>query len=172
MRTILHHSVRIGLCLLLSLLLIGCQDDMHVLLDGQRSIAHAGGMAAGRTYTNSLEALQSSRSKGFRIIEIDLNWTQDEELVLIHDWGQTWRTLFNETGIPTLEEFVSANMIDGLKKRVSMPFTPIFFLSNRIDEGLFVPNCLSRIAPRSRIALDCSDRACHPHWNVIRAGIT
>lgn len=110
----MHSSIRTRFCLLLSLLLIGCQSDTRAFLSAQRSIAHAGGVAAGRAYTNSLQALQSSRSIGFRIIEIDLNWTQDGELVLIHDWGKTWHTLFNQTGIPTLEEFESAGMTDGL----------------------------------------------------------
>ncbi|MBF0442081.1 MAG: hypothetical protein HQK54_09265 [Oligoflexales bacterium] len=78
------------------------------LLDEKHFIAHAAGAMGDQLYTESLEALDSSYSRGYRLIEIDLNSTSDNVLVGIHDW-QTWRenvdTKLLGTGIPTKEQF-------------------------------------------------------------------
>lgn len=58
-------------------------------------IAHAGGIIKGVMYTNSLEAINNSYNKGFRYIELDFNWTNDGELVLIHDWDDEFAELFD-----------------------------------------------------------------------------
>lgn len=81
-----------------------------------RAIAHAGGMSAGMTYTNSLEALEEAHRSGFRCFEVDLNWTADGKLALIHDWRRTWKRLFPEQprGHPRLAEFLAAPMSCGL----------------------------------------------------------
>lgn len=53
-------------------------------------IAHAGGGIDGNIYTNSLEALDLSYSKGCRLFELDLTLTTDNKIVGIHDApGQT-----------------------------------------------------------------------------------
>ncbi len=57
-------------------------------------IAHAGGGYNGLSYTNSIEALNSSYQTGFRYIEIDFSWTSDEKIVCLHDWGKTFKKLF------------------------------------------------------------------------------
>ena len=57
-------------------------------------IAHAGGGIAGVTYSNSREALDHSYGKGLRLFEIDLNWTTDGHLVLVHDWQDSSRDWF------------------------------------------------------------------------------
>lgn len=49
-------------------------------------VAHAGGMAGGMTYTNSIAALDDSYAKGFRVFEIDLQTTSDGHDVCGHDW--------------------------------------------------------------------------------------
>jgi arylsulfatase A-like enzyme len=49
-------------------------------------VAHAGGGIKGRSYTNSLEALDENYRRGFRFFELDFNWTSDNQLVCIHDW--------------------------------------------------------------------------------------
>ena len=49
-------------------------------------IAHGGGAIDGRTYTDSLEAVVSSISRGYRMIELDLLVTTDGFLVAAHDW--------------------------------------------------------------------------------------
>ena len=48
-------------------------------------IAHAGGALGDQTYTNSLEALEANATS-FDLIEIDLSWTSDSQLVCLHDW--------------------------------------------------------------------------------------
>jgi glycerophosphoryl diester phosphodiesterase len=49
-------------------------------------IAHSGGSIDGFTYTNSLEAVESSIRRGYKMIELDLQITTDGFLVAAHDW--------------------------------------------------------------------------------------
>ena len=49
-------------------------------------IAHAGGGINNKTYTNSIEAVNESIKKGYKLIEIDLRETTDEYFVGFHDW--------------------------------------------------------------------------------------
>ena len=74
--------------------------------DPSRYIAHAGGAIDGITYTNSLEALDVSYSKGFKLFEIDITKTSDGHWVANHDW-KSWKTKTNYKGPipPTLEDF-------------------------------------------------------------------
>ena len=60
------------------------------LADTTRYIAHAGGMIDGFTYTNSLEALNRSYDRGFRLFELDLLRSADGGFVAAHDW-KSWR---------------------------------------------------------------------------------
>ena len=72
-------------------------------------IAHAGGGYDGKTYTNSLEALEFNYGKGFRFFEIDFSWTSDGELVAIHDWDKSFRRRFGlpePVAVPTKSEFL------------------------------------------------------------------
>jgi hypothetical protein len=73
-----------------------------------RFIAHAGGSIDGYTYTNSLNALDSSYNNGFRLFELDISETSDSEFVATHDW-YTWsiQTGFQGTLPPTLAEYNS-----------------------------------------------------------------
>jgi hypothetical protein len=50
-------------------------------------IAHAGGGIDGMTYTNSLEAVNQSLLKGFKVIELDLIKSSDGVLIAAHDWS-------------------------------------------------------------------------------------
>lgn len=83
------------------------------LKDPRRFIAHAGGAFKGSKYTNTLEAITESISKGYKLIELDLMLTSDGEIVAMHDWN-IWR---NKTGsqiaIPTLRQFLDAKALDG-----------------------------------------------------------
>ena len=49
-------------------------------------IAHAGGGIDQHIYTNSLEAINLSISKGFKLIEIDLRETKDKYFVGVNTW--------------------------------------------------------------------------------------
>ncbi len=44
---------------------------------------------AGLIYTISRQALDENYAKGFRVFEIDFNYTQSGELVCVHDWGHS-----------------------------------------------------------------------------------
>lgn len=86
--------------------------------DRNRFIAHAGGRINGYTYTNSLEALNFSYSKGFRQFELDIIETSDGEFVSAHDW-KNWASQTNYNGkLPvSREEF--------LKHKIRGKFTPL-----------------------------------------------
>lgn len=63
-----------------------------------KAIAHAAGAIGGRTYTNSLEALEASTAGGFRFVELDLRKTLGGGLFAAHDVrdfnkdaGAAWR---------------------------------------------------------------------------------
>ena len=49
------------------------------------AIAHAGGGFDGKTYTNSIAALDANYARGFRIFEIDFLRTWDDVFVCGHD---------------------------------------------------------------------------------------
>ncbi|MCR4746461.1 MAG: hypothetical protein K5894_14700 [Lachnospiraceae bacterium] len=51
-----------------------------------RYICHALGRIDEYAYTNSKEAFQENYKKGYRIFEIDIEFTSDDRLVLIHSW--------------------------------------------------------------------------------------
>lgn len=78
-------------------------------------VSHAAGSIYGYTYTNSLEALEKSYEDGFELVEIDFNWTSDDELVCIHDWESMAEKLFMREGeILSLEEFKAAKTFQDL----------------------------------------------------------
>ena len=67
--------------------------------------AHAGGGCL-HTYGNSKEAIEDSISKGFKVIEIDLDLTSDGVPVLSHRFRPGNQIQFDHR--PTLSEFLSA----------------------------------------------------------------
>ena len=78
-------------------------------------VAHAGGAIGGWSLTNSRQALDRSWGLGFRLFEVDFSWTRDGELVLLHDWGPTLKTLYGVAEGPrTLAEFHALRMVAGL----------------------------------------------------------
>ena len=78
-------------------------------------IAHGAGEIENLRSTNTREALDQNYKKGYRYFEIDLCWTTDRHLVLIHDWKKTFKTLFmNAESQPTLEIFESMRMAHNL----------------------------------------------------------
>ena len=83
-----------------------------------RYICHALGEIDGYSYTNSKEAFLENYKKGYRVFEIDLKLTSDDELVMIHSWRN--RDLRKLLGIErekeenkqplSYEEFISAKI--------------------------------------------------------------
>jgi len=80
-------------------------------------IAHAGGSVDGRTYTNSLEALDLHYSRGCRLFEVDFDWTSDGALVLLHDWNANAARIFGGAFAGRWhgrDETLAAPRLDGL----------------------------------------------------------
>jgi glycerophosphoryl diester phosphodiesterase len=81
--------------------------------DVDRYIAHAGGIIESQIYTNSLEALNASYQKGFRLFELDILKTSDNHYAAAHDWNQ-WQQMtgFNGELPPTLLEFKQHKLLN------------------------------------------------------------
>lgn len=87
----------------------------HYLSDTSRFIAHAGGSVQQHNYTNSLEALDKSYSSGFRLFELDLMYSIDNQIIALHDWGR-WETMtnrFNSTPV-SKSIFLNQPLFDSL----------------------------------------------------------
>jgi glycerophosphoryl diester phosphodiesterase len=84
-----------------------------------RLIAHGGGGIKRNNklimYSNSLEALNESYKVGHRLIEVDIEWTLDKQLVLVHDWGEGFKYNFDAKARKySLKEFKLLKMKNGL----------------------------------------------------------
>ncbi len=78
-------------------------------------IAHAGGMAGGLTLTNSKEAFENAYAAGARLLEADINWSSDSELVLVHDFEGSFAPLFQtKPWVCSLSEYRGLKMLRGL----------------------------------------------------------
>ena len=77
-------------------------------------VAHAGGYIYGFKYTNSLEALEESYKNGFKLIEIDFEWTSDGKVVAIHDWDSMAKRMLIEPKVYSLHEFKNSKVFQDL----------------------------------------------------------
>ncbi len=120
------------------------QDDRPIPpVPVPKYVAHAGGGIGKMSYTNSRDAIDANYRRGHRFFEIDLNWTRDGQLVLIHDWEGSFRSLFPKSkiaGTPSLDEFLRLKMKNNL--------TPISF-AELVD--------WLRAHPAARIVTDVKD---------------
>lgn len=90
-------------------------NDKSKSLKKERYISHAGGRVKGVRYTNSKEALDKSYENGYKLIELDMEWTTDDNLVLIHDWDWYVEKAFGaEKRQYSTKEFKDFTMIEGL----------------------------------------------------------
>lgn len=79
------------------------QQKLDISKDDYITIAHF----------NSLEELNENYEKGYRLISADIQWTSDENIVLLKDWYWYFDNLFeNPMGHPTLAEFKAMKMKD------------------------------------------------------------
>jgi len=92
-------------------------------MSNSKIIAHGCGDFNGISYTNSLNALDSNYEKGFRYFEIDLNYTSDGHIVLIHDWENTENELL---GIS--KKILGYNEFKNLKPRYNLTLMDIDML--------------------------------------------
>lgn len=65
----------------------GYQDTCA--LSDLRYIMHGGGGLPSHSATNSKQALDTSYANRNKTIEVDISWTSDNEMVLLHNWGAT-----------------------------------------------------------------------------------
>lgn len=74
-----------------------------------RVITHALGGIDGKTYTNSIDALDNNYKQGKRVFEADFNYTSDGKIILTHDFQETENNLidFPDGYIPTYDEFMN-----------------------------------------------------------------
>lgn len=128
-------------------------------------IAHGGGSIDGYIYTNSKEAVKLSLDKGFQFIELDISFTSDGQMVMVHDWE-----LFNSSSgypekgdsVPTLNEFRS--------RKIYGRYTPLtisdvvelmqwnenwFFVSDKFDDAVLLDSILG--AFKSRMLVEAFD---------------
>ncbi len=86
--------------------------------DVNRFIAHAGGVVVFHKYTNSLEALDLSYKKGFRLFELDIIQTSDSVYVAAHDWKH-WKKIANFGGD------VPVSNLEFLQHKIHSKYTPM-----------------------------------------------
>jgi glycerophosphoryl diester phosphodiesterase len=127
-------------------------------------IAHAGGIGNHRIYTNSREAVEHSLAVGHRLIELDLSWTTDGRLVMVHDWGREFVRIFGApAGEITFEEFKSLQSVVGISQLTEDDLGPLLVenpglqfvtdLKERNVDGLrrlaaIYPGLLDRFVPQ------------------------
>lgn len=104
------------LCRLIDAMKIDEKIVRHYLPD-MTYIIHAAGRIDGFENTNSGEALEQAYEHGCRVIELDFNFTSDNELACIHEWSPRFS--------PEITKNVAPAMSDFLKMRIYDRFTPI-----------------------------------------------
>ncbi len=77
-------------------------------------IAHGGGITEGLMMTNSLQALNASARLNYQLIEVDLVWTNDGHLVLLHDWQHSMQSLFGRQ--PSVMDLAGFRQLDSPNK--------------------------------------------------------
>ena len=55
----------------------------------ERVIAHGGGAYRGSETTNSFEALNHAIDAGYKVIELDMELSSDNKIIMLHDWDRT-----------------------------------------------------------------------------------
>ncbi len=92
-----------------ALMSAGVADDLLIPDSSFRveRVAHAGGGIGGKTYTDSIDALDYNIKRGFAYFELDFSFTRDGQLVCIHDWKDNFKDIFGFElpDRPTLEDF-------------------------------------------------------------------
>lgn len=55
----------------------------------EKIIAHGGGTVEGFDTSSSVDAVMNAISSGFKLIELDMEFSYDEEIIMLHDWDRT-----------------------------------------------------------------------------------
>lgn len=97
------------------------------ITDKKRFIAHAGGSIDGKTYTNSLEALNISYKKGLRYFELDIIETSDNHYVAVHGWKNWLKKVSYKGPIPPTKHDFMRHKIFGKYTPVDMETLNLWF---------------------------------------------
>lgn len=87
-------------------------------------IAHAMGGIDKRVYTNSLEAFEYNYKLGYRVFEIDLALTKDNQVVLLHSWDKKG---LKDLGLPESWRENKPNLNEFLDTKINGVYTPLSF---------------------------------------------
>lgn len=103
-------------------------------------IAHAMGGIDKRVYTNSLEAFEKNYDLGYRVFEIDLSLTSDNEIVLLHAWNKDG---LKKLGLPTSWSEKHPTFKEFMNTKINGMYTPLSFrdvcnLMKKYDDVKFV----------------------------------
>lgn len=126
-------------CILIFLISLICiykeasgKTESYQWVKNSRFVSHALGGIDGKTYTNSLEALEANYEKGHRVFEVDLVLTSDNKLVARHDWlemfEQKFQTSPQENKPMTLEQFKNMKIF---RKYTPLDFNDICIFMNK-----------------------------------------
>lgn len=63
----------------------------------EKVIAHGGGAYKGYETTNSVEALNHSIRSGYKYIELDMDLSADDRIIMLHDWDRTAQHYYGTT---------------------------------------------------------------------------
>lgn len=55
----------------------------------EKVVAHGGGAYQGYDTTNSVEAVNQAVQNGYRLIELDMEISDDQKIIMLHDWDRT-----------------------------------------------------------------------------------
>lgn len=120
--------------------------------DTSRYIAHAGGSINNYIYTNSLEALNLSYQKGFRLFELDIIKTKDGKYVAAHDWNH-WAEITNYTGpLPVTNKIFLKHKIYGLYTPMDMDSINKWFKNHK--DAILITDKINEPIPFSRMFID------------------
>lgn len=90
-------------------------DTYELTANDMKYVSHAGGRMGKLTYVNNYEALKNSYDKGYRLIELDVEFTSDNVPVMLHSWDGFINSYFKVEGGKTYSynQFKKFEMING-----------------------------------------------------------
>lgn len=101
------------------------QSSKSSIWEENKLIAHAMGGIDGITYTNSLEAFLHNYEIGYRIFEVDIVITSDDQLVIRHYWDEEPASALLQTLKEGMQYPLSLSEFEGLK--IYEKYTPLSF---------------------------------------------
>lgn len=140
----------------------------HPLSETEKQyVAHAGGfLDTNYHYLNNYEAIQNSYNRGYRLIELDVEFTSDNKPVLLHSWDGFVALFFHTESfrVYSYEEFQQFQMINGwhaltvddLIHAMETDFPEMYWITDTKNDNSYLlellatqyPHMLTRIIPQ------------------------